>query len=148
MPAVAKVDFIGAVTAQAIFILCIAVFVVRMVGRPTAEYWLGVLLLLTAFPLVYLAYSAPGFDRPALYYIQIGLMLTYLLAELLLDYVFQVEFRQVRWVVIAYVMLLFAGTGGMIGVAALAGRSWSVSSVVLFLIMAVLAFVQRARTGM
>ena len=143
-----KADLIGALTAQMIFILCIAVFVVRLLGRPTAEHWLGIILLLTAVPLGYLAYSAPGFDRPTLYYIQIGLMLTYLLAELLLDYVFKVEFRQVRWMVISYITLFFAGTGGMIGVAALAGRSWSVSSVVLFLIMAVLAFVQRARTGM
>ena len=70
------------------------------------------------------------------------------MAELLLDYVFKIEFRQVRWMVISYVTLFFAGTGGMIGVAAEAGRSWSVSSVVLFLIMAVLAVVQRAKTGM
>jgi hypothetical protein len=50
--------------------------------------------------------------------------------------------------VIAYVMLYFAGAGGMIGVAAHAGRGWTLSAVVFFLIAAALAFVQRAVTGM
>lgn len=50
--------------------------------------------------------------------------------------------------VISYVTLFFAGAGGMLGVAAYAGRGWSIASIVLFLIMAVLAFVQRKVTGM
>jgi hypothetical protein len=36
----------------------------------------------------------------------------------------------------------------MLGVAANAGRGWSISAIILFLIMAILAFVQRAVTGM
>ncbi len=36
----------------------------------------------------------------------------------------------------------------MIGVAANAGRGWAIVATVLFLIMAALAFVQRAVTGM
>jgi hypothetical protein len=35
----------------------------------------------------------------------------------------------------------------MLGVAALAGREWTISAVILFLIMAILAFVQRSLTG-
>jgi hypothetical protein len=50
--------------------------------------------------------------------------------------------------VISYVVLFFAGTGGMLGVARYAGRGWSISAIILFLIMAVLTFVQRAVTGM
>ena len=45
-------------------------------------------------------------------------------------------------------VLYFAGAGGMLGVAAQAGRLWTISAVVLFLVAAVLAFVQRAVTGM
>jgi hypothetical protein len=48
---------------------------------------------------------------------------------------------------ISFVVLFFAGSGGMLGVAAHAGREWSILAIVLFLIMAVLAFVQRAVTG-
>jgi hypothetical protein len=44
--------------------------------------------------------------------------------------------------------LFFAGAGGMLGVASNAGRGWSSSAIILFLIMAVLTFIQRAVTGM
>jgi hypothetical protein len=54
----------------------------------------------------------------------------------------------VRWIVIGYVVLFFAGTGGMLGVAANAGLGWSIPAILLFLFMAVLTFVQRAATGM
>jgi len=50
-------------------------------------------------------------------------------------------------VVASFVVFYFAGMGGMIGVAAEAGRGWTISAVVLFFIAAVLAFVQRATTG-
>jgi hypothetical protein len=50
--------------------------------------------------------------------------------------------------IISFVVLFFAGTCGMLGVAAQAGREWSILAIVLFLIMAVLTFVQRAVTGM
>ena len=75
-------------------------------------------------------------------------MLAWLVVEVLLDHVLKVDFRNVRWMVISYVVLFFAGTGGMLGVAANAGRGWSISAIILFLIMAVLTFVQRTVTGM
>ena len=68
--------------------------------------------------------------------------------EFLLDYALKIEFRQTQWMVISYVVLYFAGTGGMLGVASNAGRGWTISAVILFLVTAVLAFVQRAATGM
>jgi hypothetical protein len=49
--------------------------------------------------------------------------------------------------VISFVVLYFAGMGGMIGIAALAGTGWTISAITLFLLAAVLAFVQRAVTG-
>ena len=76
-------------------------------------------------------------------------MLIFLLVELLLDYILKIEFRQVRWMVITYVTLFFAATGGLLGVVAYAeNRGWNVIAIILFLVMAVLAFVQRAVTGM
>jgi len=99
------------------------------------------------FPLGYLLLKAPEFQRSSLYYIQIGLMLLWLLLLFIVDYVFKVDFRQTQWMVISYVVLYFAGMGGMIGVAAQAGRGWTISAIILFLIAGVLAFVQRAITG-
>jgi hypothetical protein len=74
-------------------------------------------------------------------------MLVWLIILFLVDYVFKYDFRQTQWMVISYVMLYFAGAGGMIGIAAQAGRGWTISAVILFFITAVLAFVQRAITG-
>jgi hypothetical protein len=92
--------------------------------------------------------KAPQLQRPILYYIQVGCMLAWLIVEALLDYILKVDFRHVRWIVISYVVLFFAGSGGMLGVAANAGRGWSITAIILFLIMAALTFVQRAVTGM
>ncbi len=65
----------------------------------------------------------------------------------MLDYILKFDFRQINWIVISYIVLFFAGTGGMLGVAANAGRGWTIAAGILFLIMAILAFVQRAVTG-
>jgi hypothetical protein len=143
-----KANVLGAVLAYFVFITVILIFVVRLMRRPALEHGLGLALMIAAFPLVYLLAVAPSFRRPAIYYIQIGLMLAFLLVEFLLDYVLKIDFRNTRWMIIAYVMVFFSGTGGMIGVASQAGRAWAVPAVVLFLVMAALAFIQRAVTGM
>jgi hypothetical protein len=115
---------------------------------PEFEHWMGYFEFLLSIPLIYLLLRAPQLQRPVLYYIQIGCMLGWLVVEALLDYILKVDFRNVRWIVISYVVLFFAGTGGMLGVAANAGREWMIPAIILFLIMAVLTFVQRAVTGM
>jgi hypothetical protein len=143
-----KLNLLGAVAAHVIFLSSICTFVARLLGRVQLGHQIGYALLLMAFPLIYLLVKAPALNRPALYYIQAGLMLAWIVLEFLLDYVFKVDFRQTRWIVISYVMLFFAGTGGMLGVAAHAGRGWTISAIVLFLVMAGLTFIQRKVTGM
>ena len=83
-----------------------------------------------------------------MYYIQIGCMLAWLAVEAWLDYIRKFDFRKIRWIVIGYVVLFFAGTGGLLGLAANAGGGWRIAAIILFLIMAVLTFVQRRVTGM
>ncbi len=144
-----RLDLLGAWAALAIFVLSILVFVLRLVGRAELGHWFaGVPLLLTTVPLLYLLARAQAFGRPWISFLQISLMLAFHGVELVLDYVLGIDFRQVRWAVIGYVTLFFAGTGGMIGVASAAGKPFTILSIVLFLIMAVLAFVQRAKTGL
>ena len=143
-----KTNVLGAVTAVLFFISAILVFVFRLLGKPQWGYWLGYFEFLLAIPLVYLLVRAPQLQRPWLYYVQIGCMLLWLAVEALLDYLLKIDFRSTRWMVISYVVLFFAGTGGMLGVASNAGREWSISAIILFLIMAILTFVQRAITGM
>ena len=140
-------NLLGALVAIVFYISAILVFIFRLLHKPQYGHWIGWFEFLLAIPLIYLLFTAPGLHRPALYYIQIGCMLAWLVVEALLDYILKVDFRNVRWMVISYVVLFFAGTGGMLGVAANAGRSWSIPAILLFLIMAVLTFVQRAITG-
>ena len=143
-----KTNVLGAVTAVLFFISAILVFVFRLLGKPQWGHWLGYFEFLLAIPLVYLLVRAPQLQRPWLYYVQIGCMLLWLAVEALLDYLLKIDFRSTRWMVISYVVLFFAGAGGMLGIASLAGRGWSIAAIVLFLIMAALTFIQRAVTGM
>jgi hypothetical protein len=143
----AQLDLLGAMVAHVIFVSSIVTFAARMLFGTRPGHWIGIPILLMAFPLAYLLIRAPEFDRPVLYYIQVGLMLLWLVVLFLIDYVLRFDFRETQWMVISYVVLYFAGMGGMIGVAALAGRGWTVSAVILFLIAGALAFVQRAVTG-
>jgi len=143
-----KTNLIGAVTAIAFFVSASLVFVFRLLGRPRAGYWLGIFELLLAIPLLYLLLKAPSEGRPMLYYIQLIAILIWLVVELLLDYVLKIEFRQVRWMVIMYVVLFFAGAGGLLGIASNAGTTAKIFAIILFLVMAVLTFVQRKVTGM
>jgi hypothetical protein len=106
------------------------------------------IFILTSLPIIYLLFKANEFHRPTIYYIQLGVMLTFILVELFLDYLFKVDFRNTRWMVIAYATLFFAATGGMIGIASLSGKIYSILSIVLFLILMFLAFFQRVKTGM
>jgi hypothetical protein len=145
---VEQLNLLGAIVTVAIYVSAILVFIFRLLGKSRFEHWIGYIEFLLAIPLVYLLVEAPQLERPALYYIQIGLMLAWLLVEALLDYILKINFRKVRWMVISYIVLFFAGTGGMLGVAANAGRGWTIAAGILFIVMAVLAFVQRAVTGM
>ena len=142
-----KLNILGAIVAHVIYISSIITFSSRIIFKLQPGHWVGIPIMLMTFPLIYLLVMAPKFDRPFLYYIQIGIMLICLIVLFLVDYVFKYDFRQTQWMVISFVVLYFAGMGGMIGIATQAGRGWTVSAVILFFIAGVLAFVQRAITG-
>ena len=143
-----ETNLLGAITALIIYSSSILIFCFRLIGKIQFGYWIGIPLILTAFPLIYLLLKAPQLDRSSLYYIQIILMLIWILVELLSDYILKIKFRQVRWAVISYVVLYFAGIGGMIGIASNAGKAWAIIAVILFFVTAVLSFFQRKVTGL
>lgn len=143
-----KANLLGAIVAVAFYVSAILVFIFRLVGKPEYGHWTGYFEFLLAIPMIFLLVIAPALGRPSLYYVQIGCMLAWFVVEALLDYILHVDFRNVSWIVIGYVVLFFAGTGGMLGVAANAGRGWGILAIILFLVMAALTFVQRAATGL
>jgi len=142
------INCFGTYLVLLILITSILIFLFRLWGNPRIEYWLGVLFLLTSVPIVFLILIAKELQRPPIYYIQLGLMLVFILVEFLLDYFLKVNFRNTRWMVIMYATLFFASTGGMIGIASLSGKAFSIIAIILFLIMTFLAFFQRVKTGM
>ena len=143
-----KANNLGAIVSLVALSLCIMVFLFRLGGLPVIERWLGILFIATAIPFAYLLFTANTFERPTIYYIQLTAILLFIIIELLLDYILLIDFRKVRWMTISYVIFFFAGAGALIGIASLAGRSWSIAAVILFFIMTFLAFWQRAKTGM
>ena len=142
-----RIAVFGAIVAHIIFISSIVTFLSRLFFGIQPGHWIGFPLLLMAFPLIYLLLKGSEQNQPVLYYIQVGLMLFFIIVLFLVDYVFKLDFRNTQWMVISFVVLYFAGMGGMIGVASKAGRGWMISAIILFFAAGILAFVQRSITG-
>jgi hypothetical protein len=138
----------GSIVSIILYILCIQIFIFRLLKKPKVEYFLGIIFILNIIPLIYLLYASFIFSRPVIYYLQIILMIIFILLELFLDYIFKIDFRNKKPLVIIYVMFFYSGLGGMIGIAGLSGHFWSMAAVILFLVMAVLSIIQRVKTGM
>jgi len=140
-------NILGAAVAISINLLLFLLFLARLKDRSGLEYWLGIAIIAHLLPLAVLMIRGISEGYPGLYLLQVGLMIVFLITEWLLDYVYRVEFRSIKWMVVLYVTLFFAATGGMIGVAALAGNVWMILAIVTFFAMGVLAFYQRHVTG-
>jgi hypothetical protein len=143
-----RINILGAILANAINLSTILVFIFRLLDKPETAHWIGIITELSIFPLIYLLYTARQFQRRRIYYLWIGLMIVFVIVEFLVDWYPKFDFRDNLSIVIPYVMLFFGATGGMIGVASLAGKRWTLVTLITFLTMFVLAFIQRSVTGM
>jgi hypothetical protein len=141
-------DLVGAITANVYMLLIIAVFVGRILGLLEISRWIGFTSSLVIFPLLYLFIVGLRTSRRKIYFAWLALMIVFVLFELIIDQILRVDLRSQQSSVVPYVMFFFAATGGMIGVASQAGKTWAITTVIIFLIMATLAFVQRGITGL
>jgi len=73
-----KTNLLGAVTAVVFYVSAILVFIFRLLGKPQYGHWIGYFEFLLAIPMIFLLLKAPQLGRPALYCIQIGCMLAWL----------------------------------------------------------------------
>lgn len=140
-------NLIGAITANVYMLLVIALFIARMLGQLEIGQWIGLASTVALIPLFYLFVVGLRTDRHRIYFIWVGLIISFLLFELIVDHIFRFDFRSVQWAVVPYVMFFFGATGGMIGVAGQAGKPWAIVTTLTFLIMGTLAFIQRSMTG-
>ena len=129
-------------------LLIIAVFIARILGLLEISRWIGFTSSLVIFPLLYLFVVGLRTNRRKIYFAWLALMVLFALFELVVDQILMIDIRSAQWTVILYVMFFFAATGGMIGIAAHAGKAWSISTNMVFIVMAILAFVQRGITGL
>ena len=129
-------------------LLITAVFVSRILGWFEIGRWVGFASSLIIVPLVYLFVVGLGTGRRRIYFVWLALMVLFALFELVVDQILRIDLRSAQWTVVPYVMFFFAATGGMIGVASQAGKSWAITTVIVFFIMAILAFIQRGITGL
>jgi hypothetical protein len=141
-------DLVGAITANIYMLLIITMFIARIIGWLEIGRWIGFVSSFVLIPLIYLLVVAFKTDRHIIYFVWLALMIMFVFFELIVDDILKIDFRSVQRAVIPYVMFFFAATGGMIGLASQAGKPWSIVTSVVFLVMAVLAFVQRAITGL
>ncbi len=141
-------NLVGAITANVYMLLIIAVFISRILGWLEIGRWVGFASSLIIVPLVYLFVVGLGTGRRKIYFAWLALMVLFALFELVVDQILRIDLRSAQWTVVPYVMFFFAATGGMIGVASQAGKAWAITTVIIFLIMAILAFVQRGITGL
>lgn len=148
MRSIKQLNLLGALVTSLFFTSAIGVFISRLIHAPTIGFVAGIIPFFLLIPVIYLLFKAPAYHRNTLYYVQLILFIIWLITEFLLDYAYQLNFRNIRWIVILYVTLFFAAAGGMLGIGALAGKRWTLVLVILFFAMGILAFVQRAVTGM
>lgn len=142
-----SINLLGAVIANVNNLLLAVIFFARLYKLEKLEYWLGILFISTILPLIFMFIKSFGSDRAGIYYIQLLLMIAFIIAELLLDYIFKIDFRQNRNIVIPYITLFYASLGGMIGIASNAGKPWPLVTAVSFLFVTALSLFVHFRTG-
>jgi len=76
-----NLDILGAITAIVFYVSAIMVFIFRLEGKPQVGYFIGIFEFCLAVPMIYLLIKAPENNRPGLYYVQISLMLIWLVFE-------------------------------------------------------------------
>jgi phosphoglycerol transferase MdoB-like AlkP superfamily enzyme len=133
-------DLVGAITANVYMLLIIAVFVAHILGLLEISRWIGFTSSLVLFPLLYLFVVGLRTGRRKIYFAWLVLMILFVLFELIVDQILTVDLRSQQSSVVPYVMFFFSETGGMIGVASQAGKAWTITTVIIFLILAVYVF--------
>ena len=140
-----NINLLGAIIANVNNVLMISIFISRIYNYQRIEYFLGIVFMV--IPLMWMFVKAVEMSQPFIHMLQLGLMICFIIVELILDYILKLEFRQNQSIVIPYVTLFYASFGGMIGIASPSGKHWMLITIITFLIMVALSFVMHFKTG-
>jgi hypothetical protein len=134
-------DAIFVLTAVAFNLLIAAIFVAQKFGREELVKTFGILWLWLIIPLalVFVAYWQAGREARVLLYF--GLIFLYMLVELLLDYVFKVEFRSQPITHVPYIILEYIALFSLIAIAFDIDQRWGIAvSICFWILMGSLVF--------
>ena len=146
LESIQHINLIGSITANLNNFLLSGIFISRIYNKRRIEYWLGIFFIFTIIPLIFLLVEAITFERSLLYFIQIILMIAFIILELILDYIIKPDFREKKKTLIPYITLFYASTGGMIGVAGQSGKTWSIITINTFLLMVIFSLIMHIKT--
>jgi len=142
-----SVNLLGSVVANINNILLTFLFLARIYKYPKIEYWLGIVFMLSIVPITYMLIKAIESKRAILYFVQLSLMIIFIVVEFLLDYLLKLDFRQNQNYVIPFLILFYASFGGMIGIASHSGKQWIVITVITFLLMTTVSLIMHFKTN-
>ena len=128
-------DWVFVLCAVVFNLLIAGIFVAQKKDRQKLTRTLGILWLSLAIPLsvVFVRYLIAG--REMWITICFGFILTYMLVELLLDYVFKVPFREKKITHIPYIILEYMALFGLIGISFDINRTWGLCVSIAFWIL-------------
>jgi hypothetical protein len=106
--------FVGA--SVLFFVLISGIFLTTKFGNVVLRWGLGicVMLLFVPYMVVLIGYVVKKPEKVVM--ISLGLILFYLLLELVWDYVLRIPFREILWLHVIYIIVLYIASFNMIGV--------------------------------
>jgi hypothetical protein len=142
-----SINLLGSVIANINNILMIFLFLARIYKYPKIEYWLGVVFMLSIVPITFMLIKARESNRAILYFIQLSLIIVFIVVEFVWDYLLKLDFRQNQNYVIPFLILFYSSFGGMIGISSHSGKQWTVITVITFLLMTTVSLIMHFKTN-
>ena len=105
------------VVASVLFFICVSgIFLATKFGNVELRWLLGILVmcLIVPYTVVLIGYVKEKPEKPVI--ISLGLILFYLILELIWDYILRIPFREILTLHIVYIIVLYIASFTMIGV--------------------------------
>jgi hypothetical protein len=139
-------DSLFVLSAVAFNLLIAAIFIAQKFKREKLVRVFGILWLCLLIPLVitFLLYWRE--NRETWIFVSFGFVFLYMLVELLLDYVFKIDFRSKPITHVPYIVLEYAALFSLIGIAFEIGQIWgAIVSICFWILMGSLVFLYSNR---
>ena len=106
--------FVG--TSVLFFVLVSGIFLATKVGNVVLRWGLGILVIGLIVPYMVVLIGYVWVRREKVVFISLGLILGYLLLEVIWDYILRIPFREILGLHIVYIIVLYVASFNMIGV--------------------------------